>query len=132
VIEHLSPRQDNCIVTRKDIIRTIANQLGLTQIQASQIVHKLLDAIVNTLVEEGRVELRNFGVFEVRRRKARKARNPRSGEQVMVPAKCAVTFKPGQRLEERVESESRTAAASGKTQSKAKSSLGVGTARPGD
>ena len=51
-------------MTRKDIARTIADQLGLTQIQASQIVHKLFDAIVNTLVEEGRVELRNFGVFE--------------------------------------------------------------------
>jgi nucleoid DNA-binding protein len=99
-------------VTRKDIARTIADQLGLTQIQASQIVRRLFDAIVNTLVEEGRVELRNFGVFEVRRRKAHKARNPRTGEQVMVPEKCAVTFKPGQALGERVESESRTAVAS--------------------
>ena len=92
-------------MTKKDIARAIADQLGLTQIQASQIVHKLFDAIVNTLAEEGRVELRNFGVFEVRRRKARKARNPRTGEQVMVPEKCVVTFKPGQALEERVESE---------------------------
>ena len=87
-------------MTRKDIARTIADQLGLTQIQASQIVHRLFDVIVNTLVEEGRVELRNFGVFEVRRRKARKARNPRTGEKVIVPEKCVVTFKPGQAVEE--------------------------------
>ena len=84
-------------MTRKDIARAIADQLGLTRIQASRIVHKLFDAIVNTLIEEGRVELRNFGVFEVRRRKARKARNPRTGEPVMVPEKCVVTFKPGRR-----------------------------------
>ena len=116
-------------MTKKDIARAIADQLGLTQIQASQIVHKLFDAIVNTLAEEGRVELRNFGVFEVRRRKARKARNPRTGEQVMVPEKCVVTFKPGQALEKRVESDNRTAAAGGMTRPKAEPSLGVGTAR---
>ena len=50
-------------MTRKDIIRVISEQLGLTQRQTSQIVHNLFDAIVNTLVAEGRVELRNFGVF---------------------------------------------------------------------
>ena len=113
-------------MTRKDIARTIADQLGLSQLQTMQIVEKTLDAVVNTLVEEGRVELRNFGVFEVRRRKARKAHNPRTGEKVIVPEKCVVTFKPGQALEERVESESRTAAARCSTRSKAESSLGVG------
>ena len=65
LIEHLSLCQENCIVTRKDIARTIADQLGLSQHQTMQILEKTLDAIVNTLVEEGRVELRNFGVFEV-------------------------------------------------------------------
>ena len=83
-------------MTRKDIARMIAEEFGLTQIQINQIVHKLFDAIVNTLAEEGRVELRNFGVFEVRRRKARKARNPRTGEKVIVPEKRAIAFKPGQ------------------------------------
>ena len=100
-------------MTRKDIIRVISEELGLTQIQTSQIVHDLFDAIVNTLARNGRVELRNFGVFEVRRRKARRARNPRTGENVIVPEKWVVTFKPGQVLAERVESESRTAAAGG-------------------
>ena len=107
LIEHLSPCRENCLVTRKDIARTIADELGLSQRQTSQIVHNLFDAIVNTLAEEGRVELRNFGVFEVRRRKARKARNPRTGGQVMVPEKCVVAFKPGQELEERVQTENR-------------------------
>jgi nucleoid DNA-binding protein len=110
----------------------ISEELGRTQVQTSQIVHDLFDAIVSTLVEEGRVELRNFGVFAVRWRKARQGRNPRTGEKVMVPAKCTVTFKPGRALEERVESEMRTAAASRNTLSKAESSLGVGTARSGN
>jgi integration host factor subunit beta len=118
--EHLSLCQENCIVTRKEIVRTIADQRGLPQRQTSQIVHNLLDAIVNTLARDGRVELSNFGVFEVQRRKAR---NPRTGEQVMVPEKCVVTFRPGQALEERVELESRTAAARRSTRFKAESSL---------
>ena len=108
-------------MTRKDIIRVISEELGLTQLQTSQIVHRLFDAIVNTLVEEGRVELRNFGVFEVRWRKARKGRNPRTGEKVIVPKRCTVAFKPGQALEKRVELESRTAATSRITRSKTES-----------
>jgi DNA-binding protein HU-beta/integration host factor subunit beta len=119
-------------VTRKDIIRVISEELGLTQFQTSQIVHNLFDAIVNAVAKNGRVELRNFGVFEVRCRKARQGRNPRTGEKVMVPAKCTVTFKPGRALEERVESASRGATTSRNTRCQAKSSLGVGTARSGD
>ena len=60
------------------------------------------DGITQTLVEEGRIELRNFGVFEVKKRKPRKARNPRTGEKVKVPARLVVTFKPGREMEERI------------------------------
>jgi integration host factor subunit beta len=51
---------------------------------------------------EGRLELRNFGVFEVKKRKPRKARNPRTGESVDIPAKLVVTFKPGREMEKRI------------------------------
>jgi hypothetical protein len=54
------------------------------------------------LVEDSRIELRNFGVFEVKKRAARKARNPRTGDKVSVPEKFVVTFKPGKEMEERV------------------------------
>ena len=54
------------------------------------------------MIDQGRIELRNFGVFEVKKRKARKARNPRTGDKVEVPPKCVVTFKPGKEMEERV------------------------------
>jgi len=90
-------------VTRKEIVRSISEELDLTQLETKQIVQKVLDAILQTLTETGRVELRNFGVFEVKRRAARKARNPRTGEKVFVPEKFVVTFKPGQVMQKRVE-----------------------------
>ena len=62
----------------------------------------VFDRITETLVDEGRIELRNFGVFEVKRRRARKARNPRTGESVSVPERSVVTFKAGLEMEERV------------------------------
>jgi nucleoid DNA-binding protein len=62
----------------------------------------LFDGITEVLVEEGSIELRNFGVFKVKERKARIARNPRTGESVMVPARRVVTFKPGREMMTRV------------------------------
>ena len=95
-------------MTKKDISRVISEEFGLTLFQARQIVQKLFDAIVNALAEEGRVELRNFGVFEVRWRKARKGRNPRTGATIMVPERCTVIFKPGLAVAARFVSVTRT------------------------
>jgi integration host factor subunit beta len=89
-------------VTKKEIVRQISERLDLTQLKTKEIVQQTFDAIVTTLLEDGRIELRNFGVFEVKRRKARKARNPKTGERVDVPPKNVVTFKPGKEMEERV------------------------------
>src|ERR1700682_4246489 len=74
----------------------------MTQLKTKEIVQLTFDAIVETLLSERRIELRNFGVFEVKRRKARKARNPRTGDKVDVGPKNVVTFKPGKEMEERV------------------------------
>ena len=90
------------VMTKKEIVKTISDQIGLTQLRTKEIVQKTFDAIVETLVDEGRIELRNFGVFEVKRRAARKARNPRTGDKVDVPEKFVVTFKPGKEMEKRV------------------------------
>ena len=89
-------------MTKKEIVKTISEEIGLTQLKTKEIVQKTFDAIVEALVTEGRIELRNFGVFEVKPRAARKARNPRTGENVLVPAKHVVTFKPGKEMEEKV------------------------------
>jgi nucleoid DNA-binding protein len=89
-------------VTKKDIARAIADGSGVPRVQALAIVQGVFDTIVETLASQGRIELRKFGVFEVRRRKPRKARNPRTGERVSVPARLVVNFKPGQVMAERI------------------------------
>ena len=89
-------------MTKKEIVKTISDEIGLTQLKTKEIVQKTFDAIVETLVEDRRIELRNFGVFEVKQRAARKARNPRTGDKVYVPEKFVVTFKPGKEMEEKV------------------------------
>ena len=89
-------------MTKKEIVKHISDDLGLTQLKVKDIVQQTFDSIVATLLREGRIELRNFGVFEVKRRKARKARNPRTGEPVNVEPKNVVTFKPGKEMEEKV------------------------------
>jgi nucleoid DNA-binding protein len=89
-------------VTKKEIVRQISDRAELTQLKTKEIVQWTFDAIIDTLIKDGRIELRNFGVFEVRRRKARRARNPRTNDRVDVPEKNVVTFQPGKEMEERV------------------------------
>ena len=60
-------------MTKKEIVKKISEDIGLTQLKTKDIVQRTLDAIIQTLVSEGRIELRNFGVFEVKRRAPRKA-----------------------------------------------------------
>jgi len=89
-------------VTKKDIVRTIAEQIDLPQLRTRKLVQRTFDALIDALVREGRIELRNFGVFQIKKREAREARNPRTGEKVTVEAKSVVTFKPGKEMEARV------------------------------
>ena len=89
-------------MTKKEIVKTISEEMGETQLRTKEIVQRTFDAIIESLVTEGRIELRNFGVFEVKKRAARNARNPRTGDKVQVPEKYVVTFKPGKEMEARV------------------------------
>ncbi|MFN5469350.1 MAG: HU family DNA-binding protein [Pirellulaceae bacterium] len=89
-------------MARKEMIKSISLKTGLPQPQIKQIVETTFDAIIQTLMTEGRVELRNFGIFQVRARAARNARNPKTGEKVQVPERVAVIFKAGKEMEERV------------------------------
>ena len=93
-------------VTKNDMVIEIAKKTNIEQQKVKQIVQLTLDSIIDILTAEGRIELRNFGVFEVRPRKARKARNPRTGAEVMVPSKKVVTFKAGKIMEERIDTPS--------------------------
>ena len=90
-------------MTKNDMVIEIAKKTNVEQQKVKQIVQLTLDSIVDILSTEKRIELRNFGVFEVRTRKARKARNPRTGAEVMVPSKHVVTFKSGKIMEEKIE-----------------------------
>jgi nucleoid DNA-binding protein len=96
------PAEECPHVTKKEIVKTISEEIGMTQLKTKEIVQKTFNAIVDTLVDERRIELRNFGVFEVKKRAARKARNPRTGQRVDVPQKFVITFKPGKEMEEKV------------------------------
>jgi nucleoid DNA-binding protein len=89
-------------MTKKELAQRIAEDMRLPQLKVLAIVQKTFDDIINTLLREGRIELRNFGVFEVRHRRAREARNPRTGESVPVPPRNVVAFKAGRAMEERV------------------------------
>lgn len=89
-------------MTKKEIVKMIAEEIGLTQVETKEVVQSTLDAIIDAIASQGRIELRNFGVFEVKERAPRKARNPRTGEKLYVPAKRVVVFKPGCLLEQRV------------------------------
>jgi integration host factor subunit beta len=97
-------RDEEPSVTKKEIVKDIAERAEETQLKTKQIVQWTFEAIIKTLETEGRIELRNFGVFEVKRRKSRKARNPKTDEPVDVPAKNVVTFQPGKIMELKVQS----------------------------
>lgn len=89
-------------MTKKEIVKAISEEVDLTQLKTKEVVQKTFDAIIDTLVKCGRIELRNFGVFEVKKREPRKARNPRTGAEVFVPAKNVVTFKPGKEMADKI------------------------------
>tara|TARA_R100001480_G_scaffold122781_1_gene121218 strand:- start:222 stop:542 length:321 start_codon:yes stop_codon:yes gene_type:complete len=89
--------------TKKDIANTIAQDSGITQANATKFVQQTLDAIADALRDGGRIELRDFGVFECRTRKARIGRNPKTGASVSIPEKVVVGFRAGKKMEQTVQ-----------------------------
>lgn len=89
-------------LTKKEIVRSISEETGLTQAAVREIVQKTLDTVMGSLVKGERVELRNFGVFDLKVRAARLGRNLSTGDAVSVPEKIVVAFKPSKEMERRV------------------------------
>lgn len=89
-------------MTKNGLTVQISKSTGLRQSDVKMAVQMTLDGVVDVLATEGHVELRNFGVFKVKSRGARTARNPRTGGEVMVPAKRVVHLKPGKLMQEKV------------------------------
>ena len=90
-------------MTKRELVTEVAEQLGYAQNEVSAVVQATLDSITNALADGTRLELRNFGVFELKVRGAHKGRNPRTGEDVFVAEKRITVFKPGKALKDRVE-----------------------------
>ncbi|MCM8787161.1 MAG: integration host factor subunit beta [Candidatus Omnitrophica bacterium] len=80
---------------KRDIVLKISKETGIQQVVVKKIVQKTLDTILESLIKRQRIELRNFGVFEVKKRKKRIGRNPKTGETVVIPERLVVVFKPG-------------------------------------
>lgn len=89
-------------VSKKDIVKTVADRNGMTAGDAARIVQTFLDEVIDTLSDGQRIEFREFGIFEPKIRKARVGRNPKTGDSVAVPEKAVVAFKPGKVMKERV------------------------------
>ena len=86
-------------LTKRDLVVRISEETGLIQQQVLDVVQKTLDYIAEALARGDKVELRNFGVFEVKVRKARIGRNPNApAADVPIPERSVVKFKPGKEM----------------------------------
>ncbi len=92
-------------MTKRELVIRVANQLGMTQSDVAKVIEGTFDTISRALAEGKRWELRDFGVFEVKTRASRIGRNPRTGDQVPVPERRVVTFRPGKKMKEMVSGE---------------------------
>lgn len=91
-------------MTKADLVEQVADAIGpgVTKRDCALVVDGFLNAVKQALANGQNIEIRGFGTFKVRHRKARLARNPRTGEPVRVPARSAPVFKPSKHLRARV------------------------------
>src|SRR5437773_11307125 len=95
-------------LTKREIVLNISNETGQVQHEVFDVVQKTLDQIIEALARGDNIELRNFGVFEVKLTKPRVGRNPNvPGSSFVIPARATVKFKPGKIMRQRVEKLSR-------------------------
>lgn len=90
-------------MTKRELVIEVAERLGYTQNEVSDVIQMTLDTITEALAEGNRLEIRNFGVFELKVRDARIGRNPRTGDTVPIEEKRVAVFKPGKALKDLVE-----------------------------
>jgi integration host factor subunit beta len=90
-------------VTKKELAYRIAAKLGYRKVVVKRIIQQFILEIISELERGNRLEFREFGVFEIKSRAARKARNPRTGDSVSVPSKVVVHFKAGRMMKDMVQ-----------------------------
>ena len=91
-------------MTKRNLASKVADETAMTQSDVGKVLDAMLNTISDALAEGDRWEFRGFGVFETKTRVARMGRNPQTGEQVPVPERRGVVFRPGNKLKERVSS----------------------------
>jgi nucleoid DNA-binding protein len=95
-------KKGELLMTKKDIVLKITDATGIKQVDVKKIVQKTFDVIIDSLIQGDKVELRNFGVFKIKERRARFGRNPRTGQSVPVPPRKVVVFKSGLVMKKKV------------------------------
>jgi len=89
-------------MTKKDIVLKIADESKFKQVVVKKVVHRVFDVMLEALLKGDKIEIRNFGVFKVKKRKPRIGRNPRTNQPVPVPERKTVVFKPGLEMKQRI------------------------------
>ena len=93
-------------ITKKELVDRVAKLTGNRSILVKKIIQTFLDQIIDELGKGNRLEFRDFGVFETKNRAARMAQNPKTLEQVRVPAKRSVKFKTGRLMKQKLQQKS--------------------------
>ena len=95
-------------ITKANLVEKISNRLGLSKAESQNLVENFFEILSNSLENGEDVKISGFGNFELREKKSRPGRNPKTGEEVAISARRVVTFKPGQKLRSRVETYARS------------------------
>lgn len=90
-------------MVKSELIDYIASKADITTVQSEEVVNLFFDSIIESLATEGRVEIRGFGAFTVRKYKSYEGRNPKTGEKICVPEKKLPFWKTGLELRQRVD-----------------------------
>lgn len=89
-------------MTKKDIALKVADATGIKQIVVREVLQGIFDCIIESLIRDEKIELRNFGVFKIKTRRPRIGRNPRTGQTIPVPTRKVVIFRPGLEMKQRI------------------------------
>ena len=89
-------------MTKADLVAKIANKAGMTKASAENALNSFIDSVEEVLAANGKLTLTGFGTFEVQERNERTGRNPRTGEEIKIPASKVVKFRPGKLLKDAV------------------------------
>ena len=89
-------------MTKQEIVDSVSNATGLTKVETETVMNGIMSAIIDSLADNKRVDLRGFGTFGIKHRMPKKARNPGTGEPIYLPERYVPTFKPSKLMRIRV------------------------------